>query len=79
MNVLSVAIARDDTSVDALGQADEHPGSGAALGVTGQVLLRDDGNSIARRARQVLEDIVVDARLVLVVCLGAGTVDRDHT
>jgi hypothetical protein len=61
---LGVAIARDDTRVDALAQAEEHPCSGGALGMTGKILLSDDWYRVSRSSLDGSKDVVVHMRLI---------------
>ncbi len=75
--LLRIPVARDDTSVDTLRETVHHPSRGAALRVASQILLGYDGDGISGCAREILEDIVVDMRLVLVVGFGTRAVDGD--
>jgi len=45
----------------------------SSLGVTRERLLSDDGDSVSLGSSEVLEDVVVDTRLVLVVGLGRSS------
>ena len=53
--------------VDRLEQARHLPCGRATLRVTEEALLRHDRDSVARRARQALEDVVPDLGLVLLL------------
>ncbi|KAI3487340.1 hypothetical protein L1887_48761 [Cichorium endivia] len=78
-DVVGVAVAADDRSVQRLHHSVERPRSRATLGVTAQPLLRHHGHSVARRAAHAREQLLVDVRLVLVVGLGRRHVRRDDT
>lgn len=64
VNVLSVAIARDDTALHTLQETSELPRSGSTLGVSTETLLRHDGDDVAHSTINACEDIVPDMRLV---------------
>lgn len=77
--LLCIAIPGDDTSIDALRYATQHPRSSSSLGMTRQVLLSDDRDGVSRRSRDVLEDIIVQTHFILFVGYCAGSVDRNDT
>lgn len=67
MNILGVAVSRDNSGSYTLQQSCQLPCSRAALRVTAETLLGHDGDSIARRARQTREDSVPDVGLVFLL------------
>lgn len=78
-DVVGIVVTGDKSTVNGLAHAIEHPRGGTTLGVTSQALLRNNGDGITRSSTKLFELKVVDTRLVLVVCLGTGTVARDGT
>mmetsp|Transcript_77967 Transcript_77967/g.170861 ORF Transcript_77967/g.170861 Transcript_77967/m.170861 type:complete len:249 (+) Transcript_77967:877-1623(+) len=74
-DVVQVPVARHDVVVQALQHAVQHPSCCCSLRVASQVLLRHNEHLVALRPSQVLHLLVDDARLVLVVELGARAVE----
>ena len=67
VSVLSVAIARNDTSVHTLEQTGQLPRSRATLRVTDETLLGHDGDGVSWRTAEGREDVVPDVGLVLLL------------
>jgi hypothetical protein len=79
INVISVAVTGNKTSVEDLETAVHHPSTCGTLGMTGKVLLEDTQNGVAFLAAKVAELLADDIGLVLVVGLGGGSVEGSDT
>lgn len=62
--LLSVAVARDNTTANALEQSSKLPRSRTTLGVSTDTLLRHDRDCIARSAVYGRKDVVPDVGLI---------------
>lgn len=66
-HLLAVAVAWNDTSDDGIQKAGCLPRRRSTFSVTEETLLRHDGHSVARSARDGGEDLVPDVGLVLLL------------
>src|SRR5690606_1701985 len=78
VDIVGVAVARNQTGVENLETAVHHPSTSSTLGVTSEVLLEDTQDGITLGAAEVAELLADDRRLVLVVGLCGGTVERGN-
>lgn len=75
VDVVGVAVAGDDSGDDTLEEADRLPCRGTTLRVTYEALLCHDGDRVAGRATNSVENVVPQVRLVLLVGRGTRAVD----
>ena len=64
VDVLSVAVSGDNTTLHTLQETSELPGSRSTLRVSTKTLLRHDGNDVAHSTVDTRKHIVPDVRLV---------------
>ncbi|KAI6759685.1 hypothetical protein HG530_010365 [Fusarium avenaceum] len=79
VNVISVTVTRNKTSVEDLETSVHHPSTCSTLGMTSEVLLEDTQDGVTLLAAKVAELLADDAGLVLIVGLGGGSVERGNT
>ena len=79
VNVIGIAVSRNQTGVQDLQAAVEHPSTSSTLRVSGEVLLEDTHKGIALLAAKVLHLLADDIGLVLVVGNSRSTVERRNT
>ena len=78
VDVVGVAVARNDAGDDALEKTDRLPRRRTALRVADQALLSHDWNGIARGAANGVEDVVPEVSLVLLIGVGARAVNGQN-
>jgi len=75
VDVVGIPVPRDDSAVEDLQHAVEHPRGGSALRVASEVLLHDCGEDVTLGAAQVLHLHVENVGFVDVVGSGARAVE----
>ncbi|TFA99245.1 hypothetical protein CCMA1212_009011 [Trichoderma ghanense] len=78
VNVVGIAVARDQAGVEDLQTTVHHPSTSSTLGVAGKVLLEDTEDGVALASAEVAQLLADGRGLVLVVGARRRAVERGH-
>ena len=79
VDVIAVAVSRDDTSVNGLQDTNDLPGSRSTLGMTNEARLSNDWDSVTGSTRNFGEDVVPNVGFVTLFGSSTGSVDPENT